>query len=102
MQDYLAFMKAKYPEADPADQFALFGYSVGNLTIDLLQRAGNNLTRDNIMKMATSFKDYRLPLALPGIVVSNSWQDRNLFKQVQLVRFKGEGWERFGEVIGVN
>lgn len=99
MAEYLSFMKQRYPEADPSDAFAIMGYTVAKLTVDMLERCGDDLTRENILKQATSFKDVTAPLALPGIKINNNSQDYNLFHQVQLARFKGEGWVRFGGVV---
>ena len=64
-----------------------------------LKQAGNDLTRANVMKEAANLKNFVLPLALPGITINTSPTDFYVFEQMQLMRFKGESWERFGDII---
>ena len=47
----------------------------------------------------SNFKDFRIPLLLPGINVSTSATDFYPIQAVQLARFKGETWELFGDVM---
>ena len=60
---------------------------------------GDNLTRENVMKQAASIKDLELGGLLPGIKVNTSPTDFAPISQVQLMKFKGETWERFGEIL---
>jgi len=60
---YKAFMKARLPgKAD--DAAAVHGYLVAALTFKLLERAGDNLTRENLLKQATSMTNLELPMLL--------------------------------------
>jgi branched-chain amino acid transport system substrate-binding protein len=51
------------------------------------------------MKQAASLKDLELGGLLPGIKINTSATDFAPVSQVQLMRFKGETWERFGDII---
>ena len=51
------------------------------------------------MKQAASIKNLELGGLLPGIKVNTSATDFAPISQVQLVRFKGDTWERFGEIL---
>jgi len=51
------------------------------------------------MKQAASLKDLELGGLLPGVKVNTSASDFAPISQLQLVKFKGETWERFGEVM---
>lgn len=64
-----------------------------------LQKAGDNLTRENIMNQATSMHDVEFPLLIPGIKVSTSPTNYRGFNQMKLVKFDGTQWVPFGEVI---
>uniref|UniRef100_UPI003F688F8E hypothetical protein n=1 Tax=Klebsiella michiganensis TaxID=1134687 RepID=UPI003F688F8E len=64
-----------------------------------LKKCGDNLTRENVMRQAANFQNFRIPLLLPGINVSTSPTDFYPIQAVQLSRFKGETWELFGEVM---
>jgi ABC-type branched-subunit amino acid transport system substrate-binding protein len=99
MKKYLAFMAKYYPEGDKDSLFNTYGYSTTQLLIEVLKRCGDDLTRDNVMKQATSLKGVQLDLSLPGIVGTTSPTDYRVNKQLQMMRFNGERWESFGPII---
>ena len=67
--------------------------------IHVLEKCGDNLTRENVMKQATSLKNVVLDLALPGIVANTTPTDYRVNKQLQMMRFNGERWEMFGPIL---
>jgi ABC-type branched-subunit amino acid transport system substrate-binding protein len=99
MKMWKAWMTKSNPGASLADASNVFAYSVTALMHETLKKCGDNLTRDNVMKQATNFQKYRLPLLLPGITVSTSPTDYYPIQAVQLSRFKGETWDLFGDVM---
>jgi len=98
-KDWLEWMKKYYSAGSLADVNNVYGYSVAETMVQVLKAAGNNLTRDNIMKQAAGIHDLKLPMALAGVVVSTSVTDFAPIKQMQLQKFEGETWKLFGEVI---
>jgi hypothetical protein len=58
------------------------------------------LTRDNLLQQATDIKDLQLPMMLPGIRINTGPKDYLPVEQLQLVRFDGERWVRFGDLVG--
>ncbi|NVN85585.1 MAG: ABC transporter substrate-binding protein [Rhodopseudomonas sp.] len=99
MKKYFDFMAKYYPEGDKDSSFNAYGYSTSQLLIHVLQACGDNLTRENVMKQATSLKAVQLDLSLPGIVGSTSPTDYRVNKQLQMMKFNGERWEMFGPII---
>jgi branched-chain amino acid transport system substrate-binding protein len=99
MKKYLAFMEKYYPDGDKNSLFNTYGYSAAQLLIYTLQKCGDDLTRENVMKEATSLKDVVLDLALPGIKQSTSPTDYRVNKQFQMEKFNGERWELFGPIL---
>ena len=99
MAQWREFMKKYDPSGDLADNFNVYGYSVAQTLVQLLKQCGNDLTRQNIMKQAANL-DIGLPLLLPGIKVETSAKDFSPIKQMQLARFEGKRWVRFGAVLG--
>jgi branched-chain amino acid transport system substrate-binding protein len=99
MKKFFAFMDKYYPEGDKTSSFNAYGYSTTQLLIEVLKRAGDNLTRENVMKHATSLKNVQLDLSLPGIVSNTSPTDYRVNKQLQMMKFNGERWEGFGPII---
>ena len=94
-----AFLDKYYPEANRADASVMYAYIVAQGLVHVLKNCGNDLTRENVMKQAASMKDFEPAGLLPGVKVNTSATDFAPLSQLQLMRFKGEGWERFGEVI---
>ena len=99
VQDFLAFRKSYYPESDPNNRLAADGYALAQGMLYYLQKAGDNLTRENIMNQAASMHDVEFPLLMPGIKVSTSPTNYRGFNQMQLVKFDGTQWVPFGEVV---
>jgi branched-chain amino acid transport system substrate-binding protein len=67
--------------------------------VQVLKQAGDNLTRENIMKQATSLKDFTPDTLLPGVKINTSATDFYPIEQLQMMRFKGQKWDLFGPVI---
>jgi len=99
MKAWNEFLDKYYPEANRADASVMFGYTVAQGLVHVLKASGDNLTRENVMKQAASIKDLELGGLLPGIKVNTSASDFAPISSVQLIRFKGETWERFGEIL---
>ena len=93
------FLDKYYPEANRADASVMYAYTVAQGLVHVLKNCGDNLTRENVMKQAASIKDLELGGLLPGIKVNTSATDFAPISQLQLMKFKGEGWELFGEVL---
>ncbi|HYA06843.1 MAG TPA: ABC transporter substrate-binding protein [Xanthobacteraceae bacterium] len=98
-KEWLAWMQKYYPAGNIADSNNVYGYSVAQTMVAVLKASGDNLTRENVMKQAASIHDEKLPMLLPGIVVSTSAMDFAPIKQMQLEKFDGTTWQLFGEVI---
>ncbi|TXL70575.1 ABC transporter substrate-binding protein [Vineibacter terrae] len=99
MKAYLDFMKAYYPDGQPADTSNIFGYSANQLLLELLRRCGSELTRENLMKQATNLSGMQMPMLLPGVTVTTTPKDFNPFRKLQLARFDGTSWNLFGSII---
>jgi branched-chain amino acid transport system substrate-binding protein len=98
-KDWLAFMQKYYPDGNLADNFNVIGYSTVQTLVEVLKRCGDDLSRENIMKVAAHL-DLELPMLLPGIKITTSPGDFRPIKQLQLQRFDGAHWVPFGEIIG--
>ncbi|WP_431201526.1 ABC transporter substrate-binding protein [Bradyrhizobium betae] len=100
MKAWREWMKTYNSGADPADIFNVTGYTMAQMMELVLQRAGNDLTRANLMKQTQSFKDVELPMLLPGIRLNTSAEQVTPIRQLQMARFNGKSWELFGDVLG--
>ena len=72
---------------------------VAQTMVQVLKQCGDNLTRENVMKQAASLKNFSSDVMLPGIMVNTSPDDFFPIEQMQLMKFNGEAWELFGDVI---
>jgi branched-chain amino acid transport system substrate-binding protein len=93
------FMKKYLPDANIADNLNIYGYTVAATLHQVLKQAGDNLTRENIMRQAANMKGFRLDTLLPGIVIDTGPSDYAPLEAVQLQRFNGKQWELFGDVM---
>jgi branched-chain amino acid transport system substrate-binding protein len=100
MKEYLAFMKARLPQLDVSDGGTYTGYNTARTLEQVLRQCGDDLSRENFMKQAASLNDLSLPMLLPGIKVNTSPTNFFPINQMQLVRFEGDGWVLFGDVLG--
>jgi ABC-type branched-subunit amino acid transport system substrate-binding protein len=97
--DWLAWMKKYNASADLKDNFNVYGYTVGQTLAQVFRQAGDNLTRENVMRQAASL-DMNLPMLLPGVNVKTSADDFYPIERMQLQRFDGKTWQLFGKVYG--
>jgi branched-chain amino acid transport system substrate-binding protein len=99
MKEWRAFMAKYIPDGNLADSSYVYAYGAATLMRKTLEKCGNVLTRENLMKQAANHHQLRLPGLLPGISVTTSPTDFYPVQAVQLSRFKGETWELFGDVM---
>ena len=67
--------------------------------VQVLKQAGDNLTRENVMKQAASLKGFTPDTVLPGIRINTSATDFAPIEQLQMMQFKSGQWELFGDII---
>ncbi len=67
--------------------------------VQVLKQCGNDLSRENVMKQAASLKDFSLGVLIDGIKINTSATDFAPIEQLQMQKFTGEKWERFGPVL---
>ncbi len=101
MKDYFAFLKKYAPDVGVDDGIGTYGYAVAQLIEQVLKQAGDNLTRENIMKQAASLKNFQVPMAIPGILANTGPDDFAPFQTMQLVRFDGKTWTPYGKPVDV-
>jgi len=98
MTAWNVWMDKYNPHVDKSDYYAPYGYNIGFAVVQLLKQCGDNLTRENVMKQA-SHLDMQPPLLLPGIRLRTSPTDLRPIQQLRLVRFDGERYVLFSDVL---
>jgi branched-chain amino acid transport system substrate-binding protein len=99
MKMWVEWMGKYNAGASLQDASNVFAFSVSYLMHKTLEKCGDNLTRENVMRQAANHQKLKVPLLLPGITVNTSPSDYYPIQAVQLSRFKGETWELFGDVM---
>jgi branched-chain amino acid transport system substrate-binding protein len=99
MKKFFAFLEKYDPEANKLDGSVVYGYGAAQTMVKVLQLCGDNLTRENVMKQAASLKNFAPDTLLPGVTINTSPTDFAPIEQLQMMRFKGEKWDLFGDII---
>src|SRR5208337_750161 len=100
VKEWRAFMAKYYPDGNLADTSNVVGYTVTQTMVQVLKQCGDNLTRENVMKQAANLKDLKLSMLLPGVTIGTGPNDFAPIEAMQLSRFDGKQWDRFGGVFG--
>ena len=96
---WLAYMDKYFPDGDKSNANNIYGYVAAQALVQVLKQCGDNLTRENVMKQAANLKGFTSEMMLPGISANTSASDFYPLEQMQLMRFDGEAWHLFGEII---
>jgi branched-chain amino acid transport system substrate-binding protein len=99
MKKFLAFLEKYYPDANKIDGATVYGYGAAQTMAKVLQMCGDDLTRENVMKQAASLNDFAPDTLLPGVKINTSATDFAPIEQLQMMRFKDEKWDLFGDII---
>lgn len=92
-QDYAEVLKKYYPGGDPNDSLNVIAYSSAQTLVQTLKQAGDQLTRENVMKQALSLNMATLPMLYPGTKVQTSATDAYPIKELHLMQFNGKSYE---------
>jgi branched-chain amino acid transport system substrate-binding protein len=101
-KNWHAFVDKYMPGANKTDGNIVYGYGAAATLAEVLRKCGDDLTRANVMKQAASLKDLELDTLLPGVKINTSATDFAPISQQQMIRFKGDKWELFGEIISAD
>jgi branched-chain amino acid transport system substrate-binding protein len=99
IKEWSIFMDRYYPDGDKTSSNTVYGYVVAQTLVQVLKQCGDNLTRENVMKQAASL-NLELDMLLPGMKISTGPSDFAPIKQMQMERFNGDRWEKFGPLMG--
>jgi branched-chain amino acid transport system substrate-binding protein len=83
-----------------ADNFCTAGMAFAFSVVDVLNKAGKNLTRQKVVDIATGqMNETDNFLLLPGIVVKTSKTHRFPISQLQPIKWNGDKWEPAGALV---
>jgi branched-chain amino acid transport system substrate-binding protein len=99
MNEWRDFMAKYLPGGDINDITYVFAYSASKTLMQVLKQCGDDLSRENVMRQATNLHDLELPTLLPGIKINTGPTNYRPMRSLQLMRWDGKTWVRFGDVI---
>src|SRR4029453_12457207 len=94
--DVLAFegLRKKYlPTVDPDNTIAFAGYGQVASMAEILRRCGDELTRANVLKQATTLAGFHSPYFLDGVNFSYTPEDYTPMKAMFISSFTGKDWD---------
>jgi ABC-type branched-subunit amino acid transport system substrate-binding protein len=99
VKDFKAFAARYMPTLDLNNSAALPGYNNAWMIEQVLKRCGDELTRENLLKQATTLKGLAPPMFIDGIGVYNSPTDYRAIHHLQLTRFDGTTLAPIGKPV---
>lgn len=99
---YKDFLKTYAPSANPDDYSVLVAYMNVNAVTLALKKCGDQLTRENLIRQATSLHGERIPMMLPGITISTQPDDYTPFKTLRIATFDGASWTLSGDPMSAD
>jgi ABC-type branched-subunit amino acid transport system substrate-binding protein len=87
-------LRAKYlPNVDPDNTIAYAGYGQAVTMGEILRRCGDDLTRANVLKQASTLAGFHSPFFLDGISYSYTPDDYTPMKTLYISIFDGKEWQ---------
>jgi branched-chain amino acid transport system substrate-binding protein len=99
MNEWRDFMRKHIPDGDMKDGSYPFAYGVVQTLMQVLKQCGGDFSRELVMREAANIRDFIPATLIPGIKVATSPTNFHPIRQMQLQRWTGTTWERFGGVI---
>lgn len=102
VKEYKNFLRKYAPSVNPDDYSVLVAYMNVHAVELVLKKCGDELTRENLIRQATSLHGERLPMMLPGISISTKPDDYGAFKTLRIAVFDGESWSLTGDPLSAD
>jgi ABC-type branched-subunit amino acid transport system substrate-binding protein len=88
-----ALRKQYLPNVDPDNTIAYAGYGQVATMTEILRRCGDELTRENVLKQASTLNGFHSPFFLDGITYSYMPDDYTPMKTLYISIFNGQDWD---------
>ena len=99
MKLYEEIMSKYIPSGDKEDGNYLYGVSIAYTMVDVLKRAGKDLTRKKVMDIAANLVEKDNPLVYPGVVIRTSPNNRFPITQMISAKWLGSDWSPSGILV---
>ena len=99
LKKFSDFIAKHMPGEDKNNFYVVYGYNAAQALVAVLDQCRDDLTRANVLKQAEALKQVHLDMLLPEIALTTSPSDHYPIEQMQLQKFDGQNWVRFGPTI---
>jgi branched-chain amino acid transport system substrate-binding protein len=99
MKLYEEIMTKYLPSADKEDGNYLYGVAIAYTMVDVLKRAGKDLTRKKVMDIAANLVEKDNPLVYPGVVIRTAPNNRFPITQMISAKWLGTDWSPSGILV---
>src|SRR5689334_1417 len=87
-------LRKKYlPNVDPDNTIAFAGYGQAVTMGEILRRCGDDLTRENVLRQATTLAGFHSPFFLDDVTYSYTPEDYSPIKKLHISIFDGKDWQ---------
>jgi branched-chain amino acid transport system substrate-binding protein len=100
MRLYRSIMARYARGANAKDVYHVYGMAVAYTLVDVLNKAGANVTRTGVLRQARALTIPANPFLLPGIQIKTKGADQFPIEQMLLQRWQSGGWRSFGGIWG--
>jgi branched-chain amino acid transport system substrate-binding protein len=98
MREFRAFMKEWAPNDDIEE--SIFPYATAQIIVEVLKKCGDDLSRQNLIRQATSIQGLQLSTFLPGLTINVTPSSRIPWRKAKMARFDGSRWVLLDDVVG--
>lgn len=93
VKEFQAFREKYLPNVAADNSIAFISWSAAHTLHRILEKCGDELTHENVLKQATNLTGYAAPAFLPGVVYSTTPTDYAPIKTVFMSTFNGKDWD---------
>src|SRR5260370_7495027 len=90
MERVVSFMEKYMAGVDKTDSLLVLGYSKAEALAHVLREAGDNLTRENIMKHATNLRGVKSDVLLEVITLNTTPDAYSPLHEMRMMPFKAQ------------
>jgi branched-chain amino acid transport system substrate-binding protein len=99
MNEWRSFMAKYMPGVSRDNLDNVYGYAASRAMLHVLEQCAGDFSRPNVMHQAEALHQVEIPVLLSGITLNTSPTDHRPIKVMQLMRWTGKTWDRFGGLI---
>jgi len=100
IQKYTTILQKYAPDCQVIDSNCVAGMACAFSVVDVLKKAGTNMTRKNVVEIASSqMNETDNFLLLPGIIVKTTKDDHFPIRQERIMKWQGDRYVGIGDIL---